>query len=510
MLAKLNALTHGLKGASAEFMTTIYKCCIRPHIEFAYAVWCPAKGIDEILALQNLALRRCTGAMQGTPANALEVITGIIPLDLRLDQILLCTYLRLSRNNKLFLNTKIELLLGNKDFMDHKILTSLHKFTMASKNLSKNLNKVETFTQYSLEHLITPNPIAVNLDDFTKFGSSNSRTIIQRDAALNNAIEYIQTTANDIIAFTDGSALGNPGPCGAGAAIFWNGMLSHPTHHIKPVSANSSSYHGELQAILLALQAVAQRTPPMHDKKVHIITDCQSAVHATANCLDSQNHGHVLCRIKDFVKVLLNCNIRVHIYWTAGHINLCGNEIADTLAKEAATLASIGSHDEPISLSEAKASIKKLNCKRWQRRWDLADSGRHTHELFPTVSEGGYKSPGNRASETKLNRLRTGSSLLKDHMHKILPNFYPSPNCDCGLSRCTIEHLLFNCALHNDLRINLFENIEILFHKYNVPTHKRLINTQVLLGRPDFLPKPIITQLQTQVALFLQATGVSI
>jgi ribonuclease HI len=510
MIAKLNVLTHGLKGGSADFMLMLYKCCVRPHIEFGYAVWCSASDIAELLSLQNLALRRCTGTMQATPANALEVITGVIPLDLRLDHVLLCTFLRISRNNDLLLKSKVESLLRNATFMDHKILTSLHKFTMASKNLAKDLDKVEPIIHFSIEHLINANPTAVNLTDFDKFGSSNSRSDVQKEAALTTAIQYLNATSTDIVAFTDGSALGNPGPCGAGAAIYWNGISGQPTHHTKAVSKNSSSYHGELQAILLALDAVAGRGPTVHDRKVHIITDCQSAVHAIAKCHVNQNHGFVLNKVKTLVKTLHSRNVQITVYWTAGHINLCGNDIADDLAKRAAIIAETLHNDEPISTSEAKATIKKLNCKRWQKRWDMASTGRYTYGLFPIASEGGYKCPGIRASETKLNRLRTGTTLLKDHMYKILPNFYPSPNCQCGLSRETIEHLLFHCTLYTDIRTDLIADIEILFIKNNVPAHKRFINTQVLLGRPDYLPRHLITQLQARVAYFIQATNASI
>ena len=79
-LLRLNALTHGLRRATPTFLTMLYKCCIRPHLEFGYPVWCPA-DVDSLHKVQYQALKRCTGAMQGTHAAALEVLTGVIPLD---------------------------------------------------------------------------------------------------------------------------------------------------------------------------------------------------------------------------------------------------------------------------------------------------------------------------------------------------------------------------------------------------------------------------------------------
>ena len=66
-------------------------------------------------------------------------------------------------------------------------------------------------------------------------------------------ITYLQKILpSEVIAFTDGSALGNPGPCGA-AAVFFYGHMDLIKLRI-PVSSKSSSYHAEVHGILLILQ----------------------------------------------------------------------------------------------------------------------------------------------------------------------------------------------------------------------------------------------------------------
>ena len=65
------------------------------------------------------------------------------------------------------------------------------------------------------------------------FGSSNNRCEVQAKEALQVAQNYLAKTGNGIVAYTDGSALGNRGPCGAGTAIFWKGMNSLPSLHKK-------------------------------------------------------------------------------------------------------------------------------------------------------------------------------------------------------------------------------------------------------------------------------------
>ena len=75
--------------------------------------------------MQNAALRKATGAVYGTSSSALEVITSVAPLDLRLDQTLMMAFLKISRNKGLRLASKIEGLLDNVGFTDHRIIKSL-------------------------------------------------------------------------------------------------------------------------------------------------------------------------------------------------------------------------------------------------------------------------------------------------------------------------------------------------------------------------------------------------
>ena len=52
-----------------------------------------------------------------------------------------------------------------------------------------------------------------------------------------------QIDENEIVAFTDGSALGNPGPTGAGAVVYLKGYHSSPTVH------QTSNYHSPLVTV---------------------------------------------------------------------------------------------------------------------------------------------------------------------------------------------------------------------------------------------------------------------
>ena len=51
-----------------------------------------------------------------------------------------------------------------------------------------------------------------------------------------------------------------------------------------------------------------------------------------------------------------------------------------------------------------------------------------------------------RAAWFKLNRLRTGVGRFHSSMHKW--GLAPSPNCDCGASEQTADHVLTACPIH--------------------------------------------------------------
>ncbi|CAG2219219.1 RNASEH1 [Mytilus edulis] len=82
-------------------------------------------------------------------------------------------------------------------------------------------------------------------------GSSKTRSEEQAFQGKTIILEKIQQLKkNTTLAFTDGSCKGNPGPCGAGAAI----LISNSTEHVEltqPVSNRGSILLGELVAIKL-------------------------------------------------------------------------------------------------------------------------------------------------------------------------------------------------------------------------------------------------------------------
>ena len=82
-----------------------------------------------------------------------------------------------------------------------------------------------------------------------------------------------QCSSGDVLLFTDGSALTNPGPTGAEAVIYLDG---YSTSHIlsqKGVSPLSNNYTEELVGIQIVLEFLVE-TDTVNHKNIHFLTDC--------------------------------------------------------------------------------------------------------------------------------------------------------------------------------------------------------------------------------------------
>ena len=102
--------------------------------------------------------------------------------------------------------------------------------------------------------------------------------------------------------------------------------------------------------------------------------------------------------------------------WVCGHANLEANELADKQAKEAAEEANNLTNASPIPYTIAKGHIRERTLSRWQSSWDIADIGRYFYEFKPKVTRKSYLSSSNRVAEYRLNRLRLGHTLLRQHL----------------------------------------------------------------------------------------------
>ncbi len=289
-----------------------------------------------------------------------------------------------------------------------------------------------------------------------------------------------------LVAFTDGSSLQNPGPCGSAAILYTHGLSQEPVSLNRPVSLKSSAFHGELDAIALALEFVvtfcSRNDNDFNTLSIH--TDCKSALQTVLNGVKS-NFTSLAASIEDSITALETQNINTELTWVAGHAGLLPNKLGDAAAKKAALSASQWNREQDTgskSFSEVKRAIRNNTVNAWQQGWSRQNDGRHTYGLLPKVTIHRQSAKLDRPTEIKVNRLLSGHSLLAEHASRMKLPTNPTPACPCGADIESVDHYLLHCRDHTSHRENLIATIERKYQSSNIPFHLRLFDVRPLLG----------------------------
>ena len=333
-------------------------------------------------------------------------------------------------------------------------------------------------------------------------GNSKNRTATQAEQAKSAVINFIQNIHySDVYAFTDGSVLGNPGPCCAAAAVYIGSMDSEPVELCYPVSKCSSSYHGELHALLLVLQFMVNFCKGHLVNKIHIFCDCQSAIQAVCNNNNLSNFQQKIINIKVIINKLQESSISTVISWIGGHINLLPNDLADRLAKKAAAKSKDLISSPPKTYSELKNIIRRTSLQKWQHYWSNSISGSHLKQIMPNIPSKRNKSITNKMQETRKIRVISGHDKLKSHKFRLKHS--SSPACDCGYPEQSEEHILLHCQLYSTQREILEDSIDSLYNQHNIPIGKRTIGLNTLLDPHSCLPAAVRDKVNLAVHNFL-------
>ena len=88
-LNNVSILLKGRYGLSVEVAIKLYKNLIRMHLEYSASVWMfqSTSFINDIRSVQHKCLKKLCGAFLSSSGDALEVITGVFPIDLRLQKL---------------------------------------------------------------------------------------------------------------------------------------------------------------------------------------------------------------------------------------------------------------------------------------------------------------------------------------------------------------------------------------------------------------------------------------
>ena len=405
--------------------------------------------IQNLTAVQRLAMRMITGCFRTTSTAALQHETDLLPIELELKKQVM-KYLTRSQT----LPAK------------HAIAIRLRR-AMASasgsrfpSNLEHMIKKYPQYVITTMEvihpHIQPPWQLRPNVT--THISRSDKEKAKEEHGKFLKQNESPHT----LNIYTDGSGIDN----GVGAAAYCPTTETSSQKHLGTADA-VNVYAAELTGILLGIE-MAERSSREYTN-CYIYVDNQAAIQAIDKPRQ-QSGQYVIREIYRTLDTLLNerPNLTFSIRWVPGHMEIEGNDRADEEAKNAAAYGE-ASHQQSrppippntvtlksVQVQKIISETKKAAAKEW-------DSGKATSQHLRQLSRRRFKTGTRiygelpRKQAANLIRLRTGHCRLNSYLHRY--KIVDDPQCDCGKGIETPKHFLLTCKKYEKQRDQLRKKI---------------------------------------------------
>ena len=270
------------------------------------------------------------------------------------------------------------------------------------------------------------------------------------------ALAAAQTFSPGLVIWSDGSRLEN-GRCGAGLA--WQEAGSWRTQGF-PLGKGREVFDAELLGVVQALQLAEK----MGDQRpVTILLDSQAAIARLRHTQPGPGQALVV-QAHAIAKKLHAQGHQPTVQWVPGHAGVEGNERADQVAKQAANKPP-GRGPREISLAfTCRARTEAITAQK--QRWLAKELSKRSQQGQRTyrpqknwrLNSAAAVAPKHLAS--RYFQLKSGHAAVGAYLHQIQAQ--EDATCrDCGLSRETIHHLLFECRKWRHQRNKLYKDLEL-------------------------------------------------
>jgi ribonuclease HI len=271
--------------------------------------------------------------------------------------------------------------------------------------------------------------------------------------------------------YTDGSKKSSA--VGSSFCVFTSGVLIKKSKF--KLYSHCSVFQAELYAIYQSLKYIKS----LDITNATIYTDSQTSIKAVKN---SSSTSRLVNHIHEELAQINDIDIQIKFVWISSHSGNTGNELADNLAKSAATSHQSYSYDL-ISASFAKSKIMEYNIIQWNQRWSTSQNGSHTKKFFPTIMDR-QKCTQYFTSNFYTTQFITGHGKFNTYLQRFkLRNDNKCP-CD-DFSEQNPEHIIFHCQIYEQQRQNL-KNKSVEKYGSFPCTAQQLINKDIYCIFKDF------------------------
>ena len=236
--------------------------------------------------------------------------------------------------------------------------------------------------------------------------------------------------------FTDGSK--SEQGVGAGVAIFRGTELVTQLKY--RMDSRCSNNQAEQLAIVKALQALKSlNTDDYSQRTAAVIIDSRVALDSIKN---THNHSFLIEETRPILSKLERTNWNIVFSWVKAHVGIMGNELADQIAKAAATDKENTITYNRIPKSTLYKELEDEMIIKWQKEWEESPKAALTKQFFPSISD---RIKAKIQATPNFTALVTGHGKTRSYLHRF--KLLESPTCPCGKEEQTTDHLIYRCIL---------------------------------------------------------------
>lgn len=251
---------------------------------------------------------------------------------------------------------------------------------------------------------------------------------------------------------------------GSGAAVFIGKEIV--TQIKLKLDSRCSNNQAEQLAITKALGAIRS----IHSAEIN---PCTATIYTNSRITldllqNTNNHAYLIKDIRKRVAILESSEWKIEISWVKAHVGICGNEIADRLAKEAAR-----SKDTNIAYNRIPKSTLCFEVEakqQWQNEWEKFVKVAITKQYFPTIQD---RLNMKISITPTIAAMVTGHGKTRVYLHRF--KLLEHATCICKHGDQTTDHLLYHCTLLQIQREVLKQNI---LKSRNLPASKHDLITK--------------------------------